>query len=674
MCTGLFVAKSVASDYGTTGLIDIPTARMQQDGTFSANLSRDNLFESYAITYQAFEWLEGTFRYTGAHDFFYWDRNYEIKIKLLDETQYVPALSIGIRDLVGTGIFGSEYIVANKAWNNIDVTLGLGWGRLADDRIGSNPLADLSDQFVARETSFGLGGTVSVGDFFSGPDIGVFAGVKYRLTDWPLSLQIEYNPDQDRWERPNAGYAPVKSPISYGAIWHLADNIDIRFSHKHLDNIGVGIQVKLDTKQNVVKHTSPVFESALDMEVGSLPAGLNVNSWYDMFLYDIERSDLFVKQAKLFPTQRKAQIEILNEAYPHWPDAVDKAHALASLHLPNYITQVEYLVNEQGHVLHTVNLPRQRNALTKPITVAEFGKLLPGRMMQNPQNTTNFVRDKVFVDATITNRFMLFDPDNPFAVQLYAQLASKIDLPKEWKIRASYRLDLWNNFSGLTRESNSILPKVRSDALKYLQQGQSGLENLFLEKRGTFAVESKLHYRVFGGVLEDMYSGAGGELLYQPSGSRLAFGVSGAYVQQREFDGKLGLRDYKVWSGHASVYWATPFANYDVALHAGRYLAKDVGATLEVRRTFDNGWQLGLWATLTDVPFADFGEGSFDKGMYFRIPFDNILSSTKKSVYKTRIRPIQRDGGARLEGFSGEMWWDLRDARYDVFSQAGRHQ
>jgi hypothetical protein len=78
---------------------------------------------------------------------------------------------------------------------------------------------------------------------------------------------------------------------------------------------------------------------------------------------------------------------------------------------------------------------------------------------------------------------------------------------------------------------------------------------------------------------------------------------------------------------------------------------------------------VGLWATLTDVPFDDFVEGSFDKGIFLKIPFDSLLGGNTRSSYSTRIRPIQRDGGARLEDFSGNIWWDLRGARYDAFSQ-----
>ena len=206
---------------------------------------------------------------------------------------------------------------------------------------------------------------------------------------------------------------------------------------------------------------------------------------------------------------------------------------------------------------------------------------------------------------------------------------------------------------------------MRSDVVRYLNQGDSGLEKLIVEGRDT--VGRSVHYRVFAGYFETMYAGAGGEVLYWPHKSRVAFGASVAYAKQRDFDRGLGLLNYQVVTGHVSAYWATPFYNYDVAIHAGRYLAKDLGATFEARRTFRNGWQVGVWATLTDVPFEDFGEGSFDKGFYFQVPLDGLFGSKTRGRFATRMRPIQRDGGQRLEDFSSNIFWDLRGARYDAF-------
>ena len=140
-----------SSDFGTLGLVDIPTARMSTDGTLSTTAAIQSRTNSYAITYQATPWLEGTFRYTGFTDSSYsYDRNYEVKLRLWEEDKYLPQVAVGIRDLVGTGLWGSEYVVASKKVNNFDITLGVGWGRLAGKGDFRNPLISLSDSFQQR--------------------------------------------------------------------------------------------------------------------------------------------------------------------------------------------------------------------------------------------------------------------------------------------------------------------------------------------------------------------------------------------------------------------------------------------------------------------------------------------------------------------------------------------
>lgn len=63
-----------------------------------------------------------------------------------------------------------------------------------------------------------------------------------------------------------------------------------------------------------------------------------------------------------------------------------------------------------------------------------------------------------------------------------------------------------------------------------------------------------------------------------------------------------------------------------VTLQAGRYLAKDLGATLRVSRSFSNGSSMGAFATKTNVSAAQFGEGSFNKGMFWSVPFDAFMT------------------------------------------------
>jgi len=665
-----------ASDYGTVGAIDTPTARMSSDGMLSVNINHDTYWDSYSLTYQAFPWLETTFRYAGLNNSQhwdkyevkfdeYWDRNYAIKVRLLEESKYRPALAIGIRDLVGSGLLGSEYVVASKKWLGLDLSVGFGWGRLADKSNMSNPLDKLSDDFLIRPQSIGIEDTGKFRPevFFSGENIGIFGSLSYRFDSLPLTFAVEYNGDEYTWE--SLGGLPVpSSPVSYGLTWHIDPNVDLRLSHQHLDSIGVGLRLKLDTKAPAGKFVPAAYQSSATLDANAFPKGFNPNSWYDRFLFDMERSSLFVIKADIKVSDKRAIIEIANETFPNWQDALEHAHYLADIHLPFYVTQIHFVINEHGHSVHTVAVPRDFKLRTDLEQ-----EIIPASMLSSPQHSTNFVKDKIFVDVGLGQRFMLFDPDNPLSYQLFAKLFTKINLYDDWSLRSMYRINIKNNFSDLARESNSVLPHVRSDALRYLQNGESGLSHLFLEKRATFTDIPALHYRMYAGLLEDMYSGVGAEVLYQAYDSRVAFGLSATWAKQRNYDAGFGHLDYQTLTGHASVYWATPVSGYDIALHAGRYLAKDVGTTLELRRTFRNGWQVGMWATLTNVSSEEFGEGSFDKGIFFRIPFDSGLNNYRKSISTTRIRPVQRDGGARLEGFSGQLWWDLRDTAPTVFAK-----
>jgi hypothetical protein len=77
-------------------------------------------------------------------------------------------------------------------------------------------------------------------------------------------------------------------------------------------------------------------------------------------------------------------------------------------------------------------------------------------------------------------------------------------------------------------------------------------------------------------------------------------------------------------------------------------LAGDVGATLDMSKTFANGVAVGAWVTKTNVSAQRFGEGSFDKGLYLRIPFDVMTTTRSGNVANLAYNPLTRDGGARL--------------------------
>ena len=135
--------------------------------------------------------------------------------------------------------------------------------------------------------------------------------------------------------------------------------------------------------------------------------------------------------------------------------------------------------------------------------------------------------------------------------------------------------------------------------------------------------------------------------MFKPANSSLALGLDIHRVKRRDYEMLFGLLPYETTVGHLSLYYDAG-GKFDVELNAGRYLAKDWGVTTNISRQFSNGWEVGGYATLTDVPFATFGEGSFDKGVYITIPMDWTIGSPNKSKRRFTIRPITRDGGARL--------------------------
>ena len=74
---------------------------------------------------------------------------------------------------------------------------------------------------------------------------------------------------------------------------------------------------------------------------------------------------------------------------------------------------------------------------------------------------------------------------------------------------------------------------------------------------------------------------------------------------------------------------------------------------MNLSKTFKSGFVLGAYATKTDVSAEEFGEGSFDKGIFFSIPLDIVSRKYRKGYAKFVWKNLTRDGGATLSGTLG---------------------
>ena len=119
---------------------------------------------------------------------------------------------------------------------------------------------------------------------------------------------------------------------------------------------------------------------------------------------------------------------------------------------------------------------------------------------------------------------------------------------------------------------------------------------------------------------------------------------------KKEFNQRFSFREYETFTGHLNFIWKPPTKGFKVILSGGRYLARDSGITINLAKSFKTGFTLGFYATKTDISAREFGEGSFDKGIYFSIPLDVVSSKYRKNNARFVWKNLTRDGGAMLSG------------------------
>ena len=675
----------VASDFGSVGLIKLPTARMAEDGHLRATLSIEEIADIYNISFQSTPWLEATVRYaifnprnnlrsldTNR------DRSYEVKLRVLEEGIWIPQVALGVKDVLGTGIWEAEYSVASKRLGPLDLTFGIGWGRLAERGSFENPLSVFGDEFADRPEKAGgtFGGETRSNSYFRGPSAW-FGGVRYKVKRLPVDVLLEYNSD---------GYArevELKSlsdpaPWNFSLEWKPQKNLSIALSWLRGSSVGLRLTGALDTKSMPNrKRGYKIFSASEPRSVSGAPENLDLNEWYDRTLYDVERSGLRLDRARIDDSRGVVALEIENVGYAVTADAVHKTLAIAEVHLPRTVNSIELMLREGGYLAPTLIYQRQNAQIgNKPVGVGLPGsspysnrpiRVTKNKRLVSASNVTRYRYPSLNLGADLSTRAQLMDPDAPFAKQIYAKLSARLSLSRNLNLWGLFGQDIYNDFTN-ERPSNSQMQRVRSDVNRYLTEGESGLDQLFLEYKTS--VSESLHLRSYAGILEGMYAGFGGEILFEPFARRWAVGATVNALKQRGFEKNFKVLDYETLTAYISLFYASPWYNFDLAIHAGQYLARDKGATFEMRRTFDSGFAIGGFFTRTNVSAAQFGEGSFDKGLFFRIPFNGLLPGNSKRALATIIRPLERDGGRRLEDFSGSLWFSRRYVRYDALSNS----
>lgn len=671
-------ALVTANDWGVIGLLQTPTARMAEAGEFRFHVSRVYPYVRGSVLMQPFDWLEAGYRYTdiknrlfGAADITgtqsLKDKSIDFKVRLIKETSLWPQLAVGITDIGGTGLFSSEYVVANKRIGNFDWSLGLGWGNLGASGNIRNPLSVISRRFETRAGSVNpTGGTVNASSYFRGTSA-LFGGVQYH-TPWDKWLiKAEY--DGNNYQRePDNNNRVQRTPLNLGVVYRYSPYLDMSVGIERGNTLILGLT--LHAPLNRI-HAPKVSDAPAPRIVASRPAKEPI--WAATAADIAAMANWSVRQ---FSREGDVlQVVIDSPQGAHWNERIERIIAVLHRDAPAPIYAFELIFAEQGMPLTKRMILRepwvrqniQRQARSESFHDAGVAAM-PATAL--PSDKLWKAERPAFGYAIIpTWQQNLGGPDGFLLFQAGVATAFGLKLSEDTSIAGALNLGLLDNYDKFKYTAPSNLPRVRTFLREYTTSTRLTLPNLQITHVGKWGANQ--FYSVYGGYLESMYGGVGGEWLYRPWHSPLAIGIDANYVQQRSFRQNLGFdkadtqTGYRVATGHATAYWDTGWKSTHVKLQVGRYLAKDSGATLDVSRTFSNGVAIGAWATKTNITAEQFGEGSFDKGIYVRIPFDVMTTTRGGGVASLVYNPLVRDGGARL---------NRNFTLYSATNPRGKHQ
>ena len=461
------------------------------------------------------------------------DRSRGVKSQFLSESRWYPAMALGVRDILGTGVWEGEYLVAT-GFSCFDATIGIGWGRLGTRSGFSNPLRVISDKFEERPVQSGgsVGGESRGGSFFRG-DASVFGGLSYRFARLPLAFMVEYESDQyDREVR--KGTLDRPSAWNLGLAWEPWKGVNLRGSWLRGDTLGFTFSTQVATKPTRPRRkTKQEVPLNINAETG-LPEGYDPTSWYDRMLFAAEQSGLYLRAGSLKPNERKASMVIENREYNLTADAVNQVALLSERLMPAEVRSVDILLEDGGVSGPTVNYTLQRPADVSGSRYGSSGsdalKILAPRALSWPTNTTDYDYPSLALGVDLAAKVQLMDPDDPARKQVYAKLTGRLQLSSHSNLWVRYEQNLYNDFTA-RRPAGSVLPNVRSQVARYLVDGESGIEQLYAEHKKS--VSPSVHTRVYAVFKATRCWRRGAVLTLQTT---LGSGLNVNAVKQREFE------------------------------------------------------------------------------------------------------------------------------------------
>lgn len=626
------VKSDALNSHGLYGGLTTSSAYTLEESSLALHFSRFNPDRKFILTASPFEWLDASIfyadivsvDYNNGFDQTYKDKGFNLKIRLLKETEKFPSITIGLNDLAGTGLYSSEYLVASKRYNKFETSIGLIWSSNISGKSLKNPLIRFNEDFRNRSaTTKDKGGTLDFNNYFSGENIAPFILLKYHFNSQtnffieydPLNFPDEYNSEEYNWDIERA------NNINYGLAFntkYFDTNIAVISNRQLMFNVSKTYNF-LDYKAtNFVKHKRGVSLSDLQKNLAKNNIGL-------MEVRENQNTIILKVKQNKYPNQLEANKSIYYSV---------KNHALKddykTLIIKQYALGMEIMETE----LSITNGNPYVEKIPKKITSDQIYKV-----------KENF--PVIRSDNQFRIRTMLASREGFFFGGILLENDTELIFSENLIFLSNVKYPILTNLDELYIPPVNTYPnQVRSDVKKYLNKIGSGFSIGRFEINYFSEFESKHFFRVSAGLFEEMFAGIGFDYLYSPQGSIFNFGSQAYHVVKRDYDLDFSVMDYSNSFARVFAEITEPRTNIKIKLSYGEYLAGDIGTTLELKRRFNNGVEFGLFATKSNVSEELFGEGSFDKGVKLKIPLS--LFGNNQNLITHEWRPLTKDPGQQL--------------------------
>ncbi len=644
---------------GQGGLIQLPTAEQKSEANINFTFTNNDIWKLGTLTVTPFNWLEASYFYYRPEDIFwgnklglYLDKGFNVKFSYQPKKEYLPRLAIGLDDFAGTGLFTREYAVATFNLEYLKLTSGIGWGRYANENTISNPLTVISDSFSNRpdiSSQYSLGGKPSYDMWFRG-DAALFAGIEYFI---PYAKGIKLKLEYDPFDYFNFGlFNPISlsdklrkkdSDLNLGiSIPHRFGNLDISYIKGNTINLSFAMGLNFNKVSKYKKLKPKLSKNYENFD--------KKNNFYNDLLQNLSNNNLFLQTATISKNEASLTIEspdLRNNIISAYKAAsitneVSNMHNydLSKINVGHLLTGIQ--INEISFIADDlINKSNNRSELIRNTKIKSSSPY--GYQENEFKPIVEF--PVIFSNFAPVIRSHIGSPERFYYGGLSLSTALEVQFSRNFILSSVFGYSLFDNFDEKESIPDSLLPNVRTDIVKYLQTTKY-IEKLSLDY--FHSPLSNLYAKYSFGILELMYSGYGGELLYKPFDSNFMIGYENYNIKKRDYNLTHKTLNYSVVTDHINLVYEHPYTGIRLKYSYGNYLAHDKGYTVDLSRTSESGFRSGFFFSRTNVPEEIFGEGSFDKGFYFMFPLDLLYGDKSKKSQKFGLKTMTRDGGQKL--------------------------